>query len=293
MAQMARVIKSGRFYQGRQQQLESLGLGLSEFRIQDLDIILNSFQSSLKELSLDATTFDEDSWTLIKDHYHGYLSTVTVLNLEDCSLLNGSQVQDILCSITSLKVFKADYIMETDLEHDHDRGRSWVCLGLKELSLGFIRQTRRESDRGQYLLLEQLSRLSRLEVLNLETSTTQYEIDEDEEVVGFEDAAVDEEPDRRNPVVDARFQCQRILLLTLTEGLDCLKPLRRLRELKVPRNHRWDGSKQSCKRCVWTEAEARWVTHNWAVLEKLTNIPMAEEVKQVLEERMKISSSEI
>ncbi|KAF9282080.1 hypothetical protein BGZ88_011206 [Linnemannia elongata] len=291
MAQMARVIKSGSFFQGRQQQLESLGLGLGEFRIQDLDIILSSFQSSLKELSLNSTTFDEYSWTLIKDHYPGYLSTVTVLNLDDCSLLNGSQVQDILCSITSLKVFKADYIQETNLERDHDRGRSWVCLGLKELSLGYIRQTRRESDRGQYLFLEQLSRLSRLEVLNLEKSTNEFEIDEDEEVVGFEGAAVDEEPDRRNPVVDADFKCQRFLQLTLTEGLDCLKPLRRLRELKAPMNHRWDGSTWSCKRCIWTEAEARWVTHNWTVLEKLTNIPMAEEVKQVLEERMRISTS--
>ncbi|KAG0037326.1 hypothetical protein BGZ89_008254, partial [Linnemannia elongata] len=160
---------------------------------------------------------------------------------------------------------------------------------LKELSLGYIRQTRRENDRGQYLFLEQLSRLSRLEVLNLEKSTNEFEIDEDEEVVGFEGAAVDEEPDRRNPVVDADFKCQRFLQLTLTEGLDCLKPLRRLRELKAPMYHRWDGSKWSCKRCVWTEAEARWVEHNWAVLEKLTNIPMAEEVKQVLEERMRIS----
>ncbi|KAG0377294.1 hypothetical protein BGX24_006358 [Mortierella sp. AD032] len=279
MAQMARVIKSGRFYQGRQQQLESLGLGESEFTIQDLDIILNSFQSSLKELSLNSTNFDEDSWTLIKGHYPGYLSTVTVLNLDDCLLL-GSQVQDILCSITSLKVFKADYIKESDLEHDHDRGRSWVCLGLKELSLGFIRQTRRESDRGQYLFLEQLSRLSRLELLNLEKSTTESETDEDEE---------DEEPDRRNPVVDVDSKCQMVLILTLAEGLDCLKPLRRLRELKVPMDHQWDGDEQGCKRCVWTEAEARWVTHNWAVLEKLTNIPMAKGVKQVLEERIKIS----
>ncbi|KAG0045942.1 hypothetical protein BGZ83_008851, partial [Gryganskiella cystojenkinii] len=77
MAQVACVIKSGRFHQGRPQRLKSLGLGQSLFRIQDLEIILNYFQSSLKEISLSSTNFDEDSWTLIKDHYPGYLSTIT------------------------------------------------------------------------------------------------------------------------------------------------------------------------------------------------------------------------
>ncbi|KAG0045739.1 hypothetical protein BGZ83_009018 [Gryganskiella cystojenkinii] len=289
MAQVARAIKSGRFHQGRQQRLESLGLGQSVFRIQDLEILLNYFQSSLMEIALDFTNFDDDSWTLIKDHYPGYLSTITVLDLDCCPLLKGSQVQDILCSITSLKVFKADYIKGSNLEHDHDCGRFWVCLGLKELSLGFVRQTRRGRDRGQYLFLNQLARLLRLEVLNLDKPTTETEFtDEDEEVLGVEDATADEESDRRKPIVDAESKCQRNLLLTLAEGLDCLKSLQRLRHLKGPKNHPQEDTEQSCKHCDWAEAEARWVTQNWVRLERLTNVPMAREAKQSLEERIKL-----
>ncbi|KAG0042495.1 hypothetical protein BGZ83_000395 [Gryganskiella cystojenkinii] len=285
MAQVARAIKSGKFHQGQQQQLKSLGLGLGNFRIQDLEIILNSFQSSLKELSLNSTNFGEDCWTLIKDHYPRYMSTITSLDLNDCPLLKGSQVQDILCSITSLKVFKADYIKCSNLERDHERGRFWVCLGLKELSVGFACRTRR----GQYLFLDQLSRLLRLEVLDLDKPTDDSEMEKDEEVSGVEGTTVDEESELRNPVVDTDSTCQRSLLLTLAEGMDCLKSLRSLRHLEGSYIHPWGDSGKNCRHCVWTEAEARWVTQNWVGLEKLSNIPMAKEVQLVLEERIKLS----
>ncbi|KAG0044644.1 hypothetical protein BGZ83_010114, partial [Gryganskiella cystojenkinii] len=279
MAQVARAIKSGRFHQGRQQQLKSLGRGRSNFRIQDLDTILNSFQSSLKELSLNSTNFDKDSWQLIKDRYPGYLSTITVLDVDDCSLLKGSHVHDIMCSFNGLEVFKADYVITSNLERD---GRSWVCLGLKELSLGFVlQQSQRdcgEDDgdrrRGQDLFLDQLSRLSRLRVLELNKLDK-----EDEDKVKQEaedDSAVDnaESSDPLNlDAASANSACQTKLSLTLPMGLHRLKTLRGLRRLQAPRCHLW-SDKTNCKTCVWTEVEARWVVENWRSLVELSNIRM-------------------
>ncbi|KAG0042287.1 hypothetical protein BGZ83_000685 [Gryganskiella cystojenkinii] len=208
------------------------------------------------------------------------LSTITVLDLDDCSLLSGSQVQDILCSITSLEVFRVDYLRGWNLERDR---RSWVCLGLKELSLGFVRRTRR----GQCLFLDQLSRLLRLEVLNLHKSDSV--IDEDEEVLEVVCDTVHEESDRRNLVVDANSKCQRNLLLTMMESLECLRPLRRLRHLKGPNNHRWNDSKKNCMHCAWTGAEARWAVENWMGLEEMSSIRMTRGAKDVLEEHISLS----
>ncbi|KAG0041193.1 hypothetical protein BGZ83_002177, partial [Gryganskiella cystojenkinii] len=296
MAQMAGVITSGRFHQGRQQQLESLGLGRSEFRIQDMEIILNSFQTSLKELSLNSTNFGEDSWILIKYQYPRYLSSLTVLDLEGCSLLKGSQVQDILCSVTSLEVFKADYLKRSNLEVDR---RSWVCLSLKELSLGFVIQQSqrncREDDgdrrRGQDLFLDQLSRLSRLKVLLLSKYIARSKLDMengDEETQEVEkESAIDNAESSDPPYPSATsvdFECQMKLLLTLAFGLDRLKTLRRLRRLEAPKSHLWND-KTNCKTCVWTEVDALWAVENWKGLDELSNIRMTREAKDILEER--------
>ncbi|KAG0043068.1 hypothetical protein BGZ83_011879 [Gryganskiella cystojenkinii] len=295
MAQLARVIQSGQFHQGRKQQqqqqqqrrpLESLCLGETSFRIKDLDIVLGALKCGLKELSLYKTNFDKDSWNVIKDRYPIYLSTITVLDLDGCSLLKGPQVHDILCSITSLEVFRADYLRGSNLERDR---RSWVCLGLKELSLGFVRRTRR----GQCLFLDQLSRLSLLEVLNLHKSSPESEIDDEEEVLEVVGATGDKESDRRNVVVDVDSKCQRTLLLTLMEGLDCLRPLRGLRHLKGPNNHRWNDGEQNCRHCVWTEVEARWAVENWKGLEKLSNIRLTRRVWNVLEEHVSLSFRDV
>ncbi|KAG0055690.1 hypothetical protein BGZ83_007697 [Gryganskiella cystojenkinii] len=120
------------------------------FATEDFETLIGA-SPSLTGLELSLTNFDDQCLQILMNQDHGrYQSTLTELNLEGCREVTGKLIQEILCSFSGLRIFKADNLCRCDLVlldeqgYGHEQGealRPWICLGLKELSLFFDRSS--------------------------------------------------------------------------------------------------------------------------------------------------------
>lgn len=254
MAILSKAIRSGDWTRPQQQQLQSLGLGESDYRLEDFQYLLKAL-TGLKELDLHKTDFDAMSWTMMKEQVPQLLTNLTVLDLGKCLRMDGASVHDILCSMPCLQVFEAGHVTEMNLQQDP---RSWVCDGLRELSVAMVRTC---SSNGNYSgaeeaavetpskLLIQLSKLTRLELLDLRNRR----LYRDEGLLPIELTL-----SKGRKVGDG-----------VGRGLDLLRSLRRLRILTAPSVEVSDP-----RRITWTELEARWCLTHWPHLETLSFIDL-------------------
>ncbi|KAG0045379.1 hypothetical protein BGZ83_009413 [Gryganskiella cystojenkinii] len=112
-------------------QLETICLPGMEFDLEDFEILV-AILTRLTELDLSDTNFGDSEWQSLRKHPR-HLGTLRVVVLEGClDLLSSGFLQDMLCSLPALDVFKADTIVDTDTLNDC---RTWVCLGLRELKI--------------------------------------------------------------------------------------------------------------------------------------------------------------
>ncbi|KAG0046878.1 hypothetical protein BGZ83_007971 [Gryganskiella cystojenkinii] len=263
MALVTQMIQDGRF----SRQLEALGLAANDFNNLDLAFLLQ-YMTDLKELDLHLTNFNQESWRILKEDVPRYLFTLTVLNLSLCLQVEGSIVQDILCSISSLEQFSADYIQDRDLDRDP---RPWLCHRLRVLNLTFVRtaEDREMRSLSQPLFLDRVAQLTRLEVLNV-----------DMPVMGGSGVILrGVYENEQNEMMDLEkcYLCHP-LQLTLDQGLDRLGGLRELRRLQVPD---FDCSQ-------WNVEEARWALKHWVNLRELSGMSIDEKTRSLLQTRVKL-----
>ncbi|KAG0047449.1 hypothetical protein BGZ83_007507 [Gryganskiella cystojenkinii] len=227
--------------------LESLAIPWSSFKNEDLAVVLGTHSATLQDLNFQRSKFGPRSWQILQNEIPQFSTRLRKLNLRHCRQVKGLIVQDILCTVSSLEAFQAEYVKDTTLEED---GRTWVCLGLRELTVAFI------SYKGvpeQSIFLDQLARLKRLESLDMSTMFLAESISSDLTKV-------------------------RYLELTLERGLDQLRTLRRLRTLV--------GSHDQM--CRWTEVEAEWVLEHWPRLESTDMIHVDPPAAKLLKPRITI-----
>ncbi|KAF9321297.1 hypothetical protein BG006_002637, partial [Podila minutissima] len=206
MQQLAALIRSG---QGLQQ-LQDLTMNSVRFQNDDFAQLLRSIEErsiALKMLNLDRSGFDAGSWKVLSE-FPALFQTLRKLSLWDCKHLPGSAVQDMLCSIPSLESLTAYRLSDEDIVDD---GRSWTCLQLKKLKIRFEVTTPWSSSySGNAVICAQLSRLTELEELLISCLDN------------------GDEPNMRCFVEVDPFY------LSLHEGLDQLKALKRLQKLNLP-----------------------------------------------------------
>ncbi|GJJ76109.1 hypothetical protein EMPS_08468 [Entomortierella parvispora] len=239
LALLASAVRSGQFSGERQVRLISLGLGKSDFQLLDFQCLLESL-TGLKELDLNRTNFNRSSWNAMRERGPQLRRMLTVLNLGDCSQMDGALVHEILCEMPSLEIFKADHVMEDNLIQDP---RPWACEELRELSVALVDDRRRvgveneEQRWPQSRLVRQLSALHQLQVLDFQMGNNR--LLRDEEILPIK--------------------------LTLGNGgcLDQLRSLRWMRCFWAP------GYSQQIN---WGEAEVQWVMKHWIRLQKWANV---------------------
>ncbi|KAG0051457.1 hypothetical protein BGZ83_003742 [Gryganskiella cystojenkinii] len=254
LARLASLIRSGQF----RAQLESIELPLHRFSNRDLRVILQSM-TRLTSINLTFTSFDLGSWTILKQEFPRYLSTVTTLKLRGSRDVTGSMVHDILCCMTALEVFSADYVKAANLLQDK---RPWVCTRMRDLFLPLVmsnEQTNGEAGSGSSgTMLSRLSNLTRLEILGFGEVIFSASRDMEEDVWL-----------QGNPKLVAP--------MTLNEGLDQLRSLRRLRIFQ--------GSE-----IIWKAEEARWALKNWVSLRKVRWMTMDVEAWSILQGHVQLRS---
>ncbi|KAG0041615.1 hypothetical protein BGZ83_001590, partial [Gryganskiella cystojenkinii] len=221
------------------QRLESIHFLKMRFKNKDFKTVVESLPV-LTELTFEDTTFNGGSWEILKD-IPRYRTTLRTLRLRECPVIEGPQIVDILGSITSLEIFEAFSLRDTDVLGQHQR--PWVCLGLKELTLGLYTLDFR-SVTAERRFLNQISRLEQLDVLDLSP--------------------------RILPPARTAERSNHSLKLTLDTGLDQLETLKRLRVLKGPykdKAGRYGSKKYGWY--PWSATEACWVQEHWPRLETL------------------------
>ncbi|KAG0049975.1 hypothetical protein BGZ83_005213 [Gryganskiella cystojenkinii] len=220
------------------QSLELLSLSAMSFENEDLRRLLSGLQETpLTSLDLSGTTFDTGAWAILRDNLTSYLTKLTTLNLKRCEEVSGTVAQDVLCSMPNLEHFEADFIIDSDIEQDD---RPWVCCrALKVLSIAFLFNAR---EQNQASVLSRIASLQRIEMLDL---TSDFLLDPGQEArtggIDFDDP-------------------NEGLQLSLSQGLDQLRDLKRLTTLKAP-------SSSYVER--WKEDEARWVLEHWPRMHRL------------------------
>jgi len=112
------------------QRLESLELPEIDFDDAGFRQVVQSI-GSLTGLDLSATNFDGSHWKIFQEDMARHLETLTQVNVQECSNLKGETVQEILCSLPNLEIFKADYIKDVNFLEDN---RPWVCRRMRELT---------------------------------------------------------------------------------------------------------------------------------------------------------------
>ncbi|KAG0049265.1 hypothetical protein BGZ83_005906 [Gryganskiella cystojenkinii] len=226
--------------------LESLNFSGLLFNNCDLETLLKTTVQTLQELSLPGTEFDSGSWKILKSYLPQYLSQLTKLNLSLCNEVTGRMVQDILCSMTGLEDFAADYLAVFDIFRDP---RPWVCLGLRRLQLAFFQYNEGSG-------IQMISRLAVLEQLE------ELRMDQNEVFT------------RRYSDLSWFFtEFDTIpFAWTLEHDLDRLKPLRRLKGLWAPK----------AVHTLWTEVEAGWVMEHWPRLRWIKGVTLNNEAKRIL-----------
>ncbi|KAG0045517.1 hypothetical protein BGZ83_009293 [Gryganskiella cystojenkinii] len=243
-------------------QLESLSLPRMDFKNDDFKTLLGSL-TALLELDLSYTNFDSISWRIMKD-VPRVLTHVRALVLKGCREVSGSIVHEIMCSLTGLEVLEVDYISDRDMMQSPgeppEQERPWVCLGLKNLCVGFLLHDRT----SQPSILSRLSTLKRLEVLNLKT--WEFGLHSHQTGIGYDD-----------PSYDRSLR----LNLSLDQSLDRLRGLRRLTSIV--------GT--TSPTATWSRAEANWVKEHWVDLKMLSGFYCNKEVQQILSPDVKVADS--
>ncbi|KAG0053723.1 hypothetical protein BGZ83_000533 [Gryganskiella cystojenkinii] len=237
--------------QSKWPKLESIGF--KYFENKDLEIILDNLSSTLRELDLQQSTFNLDSWEVLKNAANGaLLRQLSVLNLHRCSRVPGSALHEMMCLMPNLQDFRTESrIQDTDLLQDEQR--SWVCFGLKHLEATFAidiyyaggsRPQHARRLTSQPMILSRLSQLEKLEHLQLRTESPFNEGE---------------------------------LWLSLRQddhtggegGLDLLKTLKKLRVFIGP----------SAGNVSWGHEEDSWVQANWPRLETISGIELRKDAK--------------
>ncbi|KAG0045380.1 hypothetical protein BGZ83_009414 [Gryganskiella cystojenkinii] len=146
------------------QRLEALHLPDQRFDPTAFQTVIENLVR-LTELDLCRSNFSLQDWSALKEVGARHLLTIRVLKLEYCLELEGIAVQEMLCSMPNLEVFKAGYLSDIHMEND---GRPWACHGLRELSLLIdFQSTGTPSMGGQRMIQSRISKLKRLEVCTL------------------------------------------------------------------------------------------------------------------------------
>ncbi|GJJ73526.1 hypothetical protein EMPS_05884 [Entomortierella parvispora] len=255
----------------RLQRLERLELPKAKFDDADFRKVIQSIRS-LAGLDLSATNFNGSHWKLFQDDVAHHLESLTQVDVQQCTELTGETVQNILCSLPNLQIFKADYIKDVNFLEDD---RPWVCRRMKELTLAFV-GTRWGTEPA---FLSRLSTLTQLEELSLAMAFTQRErlpFDEDFVYEPFTETYNSND-------VDYTECRQHVLMLTQEHGLDQLRALRRLRILEGTFN----------RRALWSEEEAWFALREWLFLESLEGFVLDSQAAKYLKPRVNISKCEV
>ncbi|KAF9211944.1 hypothetical protein BGZ59_007413 [Podila verticillata] len=162
-----RPIDNVEFFAGAQEILEQGCLP----RLEDLTLTYNFLDAELssclralaplKRINCSWSKFGPQAMAALESHY----ATLESLKLSECTQLTGNMIQKVLESCPLLTELFA-----TDIHAPHiQRGRPWVCLGLKRLSVCvFVDSRTAKSVRKQsQAVFEQLGRLTRLEMLTV------------------------------------------------------------------------------------------------------------------------------
>ncbi|KAG0042535.1 hypothetical protein BGZ83_000352 [Gryganskiella cystojenkinii] len=213
-------------------QLSSFTLSGMDFENHDFRTLIRALAPTLKELNLNRTLFDESSWDTLQATTP-LRTTLRTLSLESCSL-DGLSMQGILCTMQGLEVFRGDYITDLDVLQDD---RPWVCTGMREFSVAFV--LLKAEERTEQRILARLSGFQELEILRLSYS---------ERSLAWHTTGMDifEQP-------------QEDMRLTLSQGLDQLKSLKKLRVLELPVR----------REIGWSVKEAEWIQKHWQRLEEI------------------------
>ncbi|KAG0041243.1 hypothetical protein BGZ83_002116, partial [Gryganskiella cystojenkinii] len=215
--------------------LRDLHLSNAVFHNQDFKDLFQNL-TSLTSLVLTGSNFDAISWQILKDTIPHCRTTFRKLDLGNSCRLSGAVVQDIMCTLSGLEAFHADYT--TDEAILRDGSRPWVCTRLKILVLSFIcfKST------SQPLILDRLSKLTELTELNLDLSWFRHSRQVADSM----------------PVYEITVSCH-CLTLSIEHGLDALRSLRRLERLTSP----------NPEKSIWGEDEIRRIVAQWRRLESL------------------------
>ncbi|KAG0046362.1 hypothetical protein BGZ83_008462 [Gryganskiella cystojenkinii] len=249
--------------------LDLIELPASDFQNENLRILLRALKK-LSRLHLQATPFDSESWTILKEEIPRYRTTLRSLNVRACDRVTGAMIQDILCSMPALEVFAADFLQDLDLSADAQR--PWVCQRLRRLTMGFVLngdpvvngqgeehrpgQGPVEIVRGDQLVFSRLAELEQLELLNVS--------------MWFLNGRYNRSDLYRQ--VEGVSGRKRYLSLKLEHGMALLKNLRRLKRLDGPHSDQ----------VAWTTNEAAWVMKHWVSLEDTTGIHLDGEAFKLL-----------
>ncbi|KAG0041850.1 hypothetical protein BGZ83_001232 [Gryganskiella cystojenkinii] len=241
MARMAEEIRGRQGFSCPWRRLEALSLPGLEFDRDDFAIVIEALSPTLQELHLNWTSFDDDTWEALRAGGLQLQTCLRILNLRHCKWLLGLTVQDIMCTMQGLEVFSADWISDTDAVIE--ASRHWVCTQMRELSIGIVLC----ENTTEPHILKRLSELRQLEVLNLSLPQTA--------VNAYNEWMLEDGHEPQREVED-----DLDLKLTLEQGLDALKTLKKLRVLELP-------GRVPMK--TWSVEEAKWIKHHWPRLEKI------------------------
>ncbi|KAF9146657.1 hypothetical protein BGX30_011849 [Mortierella sp. GBA39] len=158
---------------------------------------------------------------------------VKTLDIQRCNGLLSRTILDILTGCSLLEVLKAFSVSVSDPRSNPE---SWICLRPKHLEVFFVTDSTRSNDDGE-LVFKQLSRLERLETLNLNVHHT-WALSWD---------------------IFSRAKKLSSLRWRLDSGLQHLSTLRRLRTLTID-SLRHDAQME----------DVQWMLVQWPVLETVT-----------------------
>ncbi|KAG0049976.1 hypothetical protein BGZ83_005214 [Gryganskiella cystojenkinii] len=237
------------------QRLEYLKFESELTDLEHFETIFTSLPPTLTHLDLQNSYFEYGYWSILKA-FPPFMTNIRILELNNSETVGGETVQDIMCSMSGLEVFSADYVADYEIlgGHRHVKGpaegQDWVCTGLKELRLGFVIDKR---DR-EPAILARLAQLTKLEVLDVRCQNL-YE-------------------HRRQIWTDWENPSKCSLRLNLRYGLGDLSTLTRLRVLVADY-------------AMWKGPEARWIVQNLPSLRRVEG-HMDGPVEKIFQSRIKI-----
>jgi hypothetical protein len=228
-------------------QLENVAISTSFMTNEHLANILSGIQQ-IRSLKLTyGGAFEHTTLQLLQRHF----MHLKVLELRSLSRFVGPLLQEILASCPLLEVLRAPWIQAIDIV----KGKPWVCCGkLKVLDMTFLFESS-TVDQLQPLVLDQLSKLTRLEVLKVG-------------IVG----TIDNNQDSKEPIHYTTLD------LRLDKGLGKLSNLRALREMDF----------SNTVQCM-NHQEIDWILEHWRSLVRISGTMNYQERKidMELRERLK------